>query len=118
MKHIYFLVGEPFLVDEALAKIRSETGSGSLSEVRLDADSAAPEILNALETPTLLGGPRLVIVEEAQGLGKEAVAEIERFIESPSSESVLVLVANRKTALARLVDKKGAVVTLDPPRGR
>ncbi|MDQ3984906.1 MAG: DNA polymerase III subunit delta, partial [Actinomycetota bacterium] len=42
----------------------------------------------------------------------------ERFIESPSSESVLVLVANRKTALARLVDKKGAVVTLDPPRGR
>src|SRR5918999_481001 len=99
MKHVYLLVGESFLVDEALAKIRTEAGSDPLSEVRLDSDSDVPEILNALETPTLLGGPRLVIVDGAEGLRKEAVEEIERFVDSPSSESVLVLIATRKTAL-------------------
>lgn len=115
---VYLLSGESFLADEALDRIRSEAGTDPLSEVVLEADAAPAEILEAVGTPTLLGGPRLVIIPAAHELKKEAREELERYIENPSPSSVLVLVASGRTPLTKLVEKQGSVVTLEVPKGR
>ena len=115
---VYLLAGETFLADEALDKIRAEAGTDPLSEIVLEPTATPPEILEALGTPTLLGGRRLVVVEDAQDLKKEAREEFERYIENPSPSAVLVLIASGRTPLTKVVEKNGAVVSLDIPKGR
>lgn len=115
---VYLLTGESFLADEALDKIRAEAETDPLSEVVLAGDAAASEILDALGTPTLLGGRRLVVIRDAQDLKKDAREELERYIPNPSPSAVLVLVASGRTPLAKVVEKNGAVVSLDVPKGR
>lgn len=115
---VYLLAGETFLADEALDKIRVEAGTDPLSEIVLEPTASPPEILEALGTPTLLGGRRLVVVEDAQDLKKEAREEFERYIENPSPSAVLVLIASGRTPLTKVVGKNGAVVSLDIPKGR
>ena len=115
---VYLLIGEPFLADEALEKIRAEAETDPLSEAALEPDVAPSEIMEVLGTPTLLGGRRLVVVHDAHELKKEAREEIERYIENPSPSAVLVLVASGRTALAKIVERNGAVVALEVPKGR
>ena len=115
---VYLLVGETFLADEALDKIRAEAATDQLSEIVLEPTATSPEILEALGTPTLLGGRRLVVVEDAQDLKKEAREEFERYIENPSPSAVLVLIASGRTPLTKVVEKNGAVISLDIPKGR
>lgn len=115
---VYLLTGEAFLADEALDKIRAEAETDPLSEVSLDPDVSASEVLEVLGTPTLLGGRRLVVVNDAHELKKEVRDEIERYVADPSPSSVLVLIASGRTALTKIVEKSGAVVTLEVPKGR
>ena len=115
---VYLLTGESFLADEALEKIRGEAQTDPLSEVVLGPDAAPSQILEVLGTPTLLGGRRLVVVNDAHELKKDARDELERYIEDPAPSAVLVLVASGRTPLTKVVEKTGAVVTLDVPRGR
>ena len=116
--NVYLLTGESFLADEALERIRAEAETDPLSEVLLDPDVAPSEILEVLGTPTLLGGRRLVVVHDAHELKKEAREEIERYVDNPSPSSVLVLVASGRTALTKVVERNGAVVALEVPKGR
>lgn len=119
MSHpVYLLSGERFLADEALARVRAETGADPLSEVLLDPSAEAAELMSALETPSLLGGRRLVIVTEAQDLRKEQVAALERYIGSPAPHAVLVLISSGHNKLEPAVKQSGAVVALEAPRGR
>ena len=106
------------MADEALEKIRAQAGTDPLSEVTLESDATAPEILEAVGTPTLLGGPRLVVINGAHELKKEAREELERYVENPSSSSVLVLVSAGRTPLTKLVERHGSVINLEVPRGR
>jgi DNA polymerase III subunit delta len=116
---LYLVVGEPFLADEALQRIRSEAGTDFLSEVSLDAGSTAQEILEALETPSLLSDKRLVVVDGAESLKKDHVEALTRYMEAPAPSSVLVLISSSgRTKLTDLAKRLGVVVSLDPPRGR
>ena len=99
MNDVYLLVGELFLADEALDKIRAEAGTDPLSEVILEPTATSSEVLEALGTPTLLGGKRLVIVNDAHELKKDARTEFESYIEDPSPSAVLVLIASGRTPL-------------------
>ncbi len=118
-KPFYLLTGEEFLSEEALDKIRAEADTDPLSEVMLDASAPAQHIIEALETGSLLGGIRLVVVASAQDLRKEHLEALERYLASPSETSVLVAIASgRNTKLTDLAKRTGAVVTLDAPRGR
>ena len=115
----YLLTGEEFLAGEALDKIRAEAQTDPLSEVTLDAGVPAQHIIEALETASLLGGTRLVVVEGAQDLRKEHLEALEVYLESPSPSSVLVAVAaGRNTKLIELAKRAGSVVGLDAPKGR
>ena len=117
-KPVYLLSGEEFLADEALERIRDETGADPLSEVHLDGGADVAELMGALETPSLLGGVRLVVVRSAGDLRKEQVERLTRYIDEPSPGSVLVLIASAKTKLDAQVKKAGAMVTLETPKGR
>ena len=115
---IYLLAGESFLVDEALDEVRREVGAGQLSEDSFDAGAEIAELMSALDTPSLLGDKRLVIVNDAQDLKKEQVEALERYLESPSPHSILVLVASGRTKLDKTAKTMGSVIGLDAPKGR
>ncbi len=115
---VYLLSGEPFLADEALEAIRRNEGTDPLAEVVFDAAVDAAELLNALETPSLLGGRRLVVVRGANELRKEQVDALRAYLASPSPDAVLVLVSPGRTKLDGAVRDAGEVMALEAPRGR
>src|SRR5918992_504725 len=108
---IYLLTGESFLADEALEKLRREVGSDPLSDVTFDADAEPTEILGALQTPSLLGGRRLVVLYGAEALVKEQVEAIASYVATPS-DAVLALVATGKTKAEAVAKKHGVVIAL------
>lgn len=114
----YLLSGQTFLAEEAVDKIRAEHQTDPLSELSFDATSEAAEIVGALQTSSLLGGKRLVVVRDAQDLKKDHAEALTAYLESQSPDSVLVLVAEGRTKLEAAIKSHGAVVMLDPPKGR
>jgi DNA polymerase-3 subunit delta len=118
MTAAYLLTGEPFLADEALDKIRRNESTDPLSEVTFDPSSQAAELVEALETASLLGDRRLVVIKDAQDLKKEHAEALSTYLESPSPSSVLVLVASGRTKLDPVVRTNGSVVALEAPKGR
>ena len=114
----YLLTGERFLAEEAIERVRAEVQTDPLSEVAFDASVDVAELLGTLQTPSLLGGRRLVIVDDAKDLDKEQTEALTTYLESPAPSSVLVLVASGKTKLDPVAKKMGAVVTLEAPKGR
>jgi DNA polymerase-3 subunit delta len=119
MSHpVYLVVGEAFLAEEVLDRIRSEEGADPLSEAEFDAKVEPAAVIEALTTSSLLGGRRLVIVREADGINKETAEALAAYLEHPSEDSSLVLIASGRTKLDPIVKKIGAVVALDPPKGR
>lgn len=115
---LYLLSGEPFLGEEALDKLRQEVGGDPLSDVVFGSDVEVAELLGALQTPSLLGGRRLVVIHDAESLVKEQAEAIASYAESPSASAVLALVAAGKTKVDAVVKKHGAVIGLDAPKGR
>lgn len=115
---VYLLSGETFLAEEAIDRIRAEAATDPLSEASFGSDAPAAEILGALETPSLLGGRRLVVVRDVNDLAKEGVEALLRYLESPSPSAVLILVAPGRTKLDAAVKGAGSVVTLEAPKGR
>ena len=115
---VYLITGEEFLVAEALEEVRAATGSDPLSELSFEARTPGHELITALSTSSLLGGLRVVIVHSAQDLLKEQVEALDSYLESPSPNSVLVLVASGRTKLDAKVKKTGSVVAVDAPKGR
>ncbi|MFP5297797.1 MAG: DNA polymerase III subunit delta [Actinomycetota bacterium] len=115
---VYLLLGESFLSEEALDRIREEAGTDHLAEDVFQPDVEPAALMSALETPNLLGGRRLVVVYNAQDLKKDHLAALERYLASPSPYAVLVLVASGRNKLEALVKGAGTVISLDPPKGR
>lgn len=115
---VYYLAGEAFLADEALQKVRDEVASDPLSEVEFAPTDDVAAVIEALETPSLLGGRRVVIVRDAHALKKDATEALSSYLASPSEQSVLVLVGDARSKLMTQAKKAGSVVTLDAPRGR
>ena len=115
---VYLLTGEPFLAGEALAKLRNEVGSDPLSDVTFDSDVEVAELMGALQTPSLLGGARLVVVHGAESLLKEQAEAISAYVEAPSGSAVLALVSSGKSKVDAAVKKHGAVIALEAPKGR
>jgi DNA polymerase-3 subunit delta len=114
----YLLTGEEFLASEALDKLRAEVDADPLSEIAFAGDVGVFDLLQALSTSSLLGGRRLVIVRGAQDLKKEHAEAIAEYLESPSPDSVLALVSTGRSKVDAVVKKLGAVISLEPPKGR
>lgn len=115
---VYLLTGEAFLAETALDRLRGELNTDPLSEAAFDATAPAHEIVGALGTSSLLGGTRLVIVRGAGDLNKDQNNALVDYLNSPSPDSILVLVGTAKAPLAKKVKETGAVISQDPPKGR
>lgn len=122
---VYALIGKDrFLRAEAVARIIAAVGpdASDLGPVRVDGESTElAEVLDEVRTPTLLGGIRVVIVEEADAFISAHRATIESYCDSPSDTGCLVLLCDslpRNTRLFKSLDKAGRVVACEPPKGR
>ena len=115
---VYLLVGDPFLAEEALERLRAEEATGPLSEVALDATVEPADLMAALGTASLLGDRRLVVVRDAHDLTKAHAEAVKGYLAEPSPSSVLVLVASKATKLDAELRQAGAIVRLEAPRGR
>lgn len=118
MTAVYLVTGDSFLAEEALERIRAEEGIDPLSETRLDGSASGAQIVEAASTSSLFSDRRLVIVENAEDLDKSAAEAVARYLETPSPETALVLVASGRTKVDAVVKKAGTVIALEPPKGR
>ena len=118
MTSVYLIAGESYLAEDAIERVRSESGADPLSEMDFDARTEAAEIVEALTTSSLLGGKRFVLIRGAHELTKDQIEAVSSYIEQPSPDTVLVLAASGRTKLDATVKKHGTVITLDAPKGR
>lgn len=116
--------GDPFQRNEAVGSLlRSLSAeSDALGPNRVDGSKVnLAEVLDEVRTPSLLGGRRVVIVEDADSFISTHRAALERYCSSPSKTGVLVLLCGtlpRNTKLHRIIAGSGTVTHVEAPRGR
>lgn len=124
MSSVVAIVGnEPFLRSEALARVLEplKAEMGELGATRFEGDRAtAADVLDEVRTPSLLGGRRVAIVEDADDFISANRDLMERYCSAPVEDSVLILLCNslpRNTKLYKIVDAKGQIITCEVPKG-
>lgn len=114
---------EPFLQGDALARVLAPLREemGDLGPARFEGDRVEPaEVLDELRTPSLLGGKRVVIVEDADDFISANRALLERFCAAPADGGVLILLCSslpKNTRLYKIIDGLAGIVACDAPRG-
>ena len=90
------------------------------------ASASWADVMDELSTRTLFGGggPKVVVVDEADGFVKEHRGQLEKLVENPPADGLLILVVDSwasNTKLYKRCEKSGLQVQCDPPvikRGR
>ncbi len=114
---------EPFLRSEALVRVleplRAEMGE--LGAMRFEGDRAtAADVLDEVRTPSLLGGRRVAIVEDADEFISANREIMERYCSAPAADGLLILICNslpRNTKLYKIIDSGGQIVICETPKG-
>lgn len=115
---------ERLLRDTALDDILSALGEDmdTLGPTRVDGDRAElAEVLDELRTLSLLGGRRVVVVDDADAFISDNRKTLEGYCAAPAPEGTLVLLCNTmpaNTKLFKIVNKIGRVVRPEAPKGR
>jgi DNA polymerase-3 subunit delta len=116
---------EAFLKREVLRALRSLVAAGDDDELggRSLAGSEADlrDVIDELSTVSLFGdAPRLVIVEEAEAFVTEHRAALERYLENPAKQGVLVLDVKTWRSDTRLAKSTlaagGLAIRCEPPK--
>lgn len=115
---VYLIAGEQYLAEEALDQLREQTQTDPLSEAVFEPRSETAEILGALTTSSLLGGRRMVVIRDAHDLTKDQADAIASYLEQPSPDTVLALIATGKTKVDAAIKKHGSIIGLEAPRGK
>jgi DNA polymerase-3 subunit delta len=128
---IFVLFGDDsFLKHQSLLGIRNSLvgpGDADLSVMQFDGDATQwKDVRDELSTISLFGsgGPRLVIVKDADKLVSNHRAEIEEYLAKPARNSSLILVVStwmKTTRLYKLAEKSGLQIECRAPekaRGR
>jgi DNA polymerase III subunit delta len=112
-----FLRGDALL--RVLEPLRSELGE--LGPMRFEGERAsAADVLDEVRTPSLLGGIRVAIVEDADEFISANRELMERYCAAPVAGSVLILLCNslpRNTRLYKIIEAHGQIVTCEAPKG-
>ncbi|MGH7162864.1 MAG: DNA polymerase III subunit delta, partial [Planctomycetota bacterium] len=121
VKHVALVLGE----DRFLSRLAAEgllAARPDLETTRLrgsEADLAA--VLDEARTPTLLGGRRAVVVEDAEPLLQgDALRALAEYAGRPASGSLLLLLAaklDRRFSAAGELEKAATVLACEPLRG-
>ncbi len=121
---VYVLTAtDPLLVSRAVTALIDATVPPASRGFNLDSiegkGSSAGGILNAARTLPMMGKRRLVLVREADTAGAETLSGLVPYFDSPSPETVLVLVCGKLDGRLKWVaaaKKKGFVRELTVPR--
>jgi DNA polymerase-3 subunit delta len=110
---VTLIVGEEeFLVDRAVREVIATAGAEDVHD--LDGVALGPGELESLTSPSLFGGGNVVVIRSAQNVGKEAVAELTRYLKAPAEDVTLILThaggAKGKDLLAAAKAAKGTSV--------
>ncbi len=114
---------DSFLRSDALARVLEPVRSemGDLGPMRFEGDRATPaEVLDEVRTPSLLGGLRVAIVEDADEFISANRELMERYCAAPVSDSLLILLCNslpRNTKLHKIIEGHGQIVACEAPKG-
>jgi len=123
--NVYAVVGaERFLRNDAIAQLVSQIGvdpdAYAPGGIRVEGPAAQlAEVLDEVRTPSLLGGRKLVIVDDADQFIKDHRPALERYCANPVPQSTLVLSCNslpRNTKVYRAIASNGAVISCEPPK--
>jgi len=105
----------------ALRRLRDRFGSDSVELLTAESSSGA-DVVAAANALGLFGdsGGRAVVVESVQHWRKADVEALRGYLDDPTPETVLVLVADelpRESALEKVAASKGEVLRYDIPKG-
>ena len=87
---VTLVVGEEeFLVDRAIRELIASVGAEDMHD--LDGAALSPGELESLTSPSLFGGGSVVVIRSAQNTGKDAAAELVRYLKAPAEDVTLIL---------------------------
>ena len=121
---VYVLTGtDPLLTQRAVAALIDATVPPASRAFNLDAmegkGTSASAILNAARTLPMMGKRRLVLIRDAEAAGADTLTGLVSYLDSPSPETVLVLVCGKVDGRLKFfaaAKKKGFLVELTVPR--
>jgi DNA polymerase III subunit delta len=87
------LAGDAFIAQETLERLRAEAAEAGYAPEEIEPGDAQA-LLYAIDTPSLFGSGRFVVVRDAQDLPAEAQASLASWLKDPSPGIVLALVAS------------------------
>lgn len=122
---VYAVVGQDFFLrNEALANILRTVAPqmDTLGPTRVDGENASlADLLDEVRTPSLLGGRRVVIVDDADDCITANRAALERYCAHPASGGCLIFLCDtlpKTTRLYKIITAGGAVIACEPLKGR
>ncbi|MGH7377994.1 MAG: DNA polymerase III subunit delta, partial [Candidatus Methylomirabilales bacterium] len=112
----YLVLGDdPYLVSEAVSEALS--GVDQLSIDRFSPEDDPVRIFQALESPSMFGGRRAVVLRGVDEARAELQRRIAAYLEAPNPDCLLILTSTRPVpSIAALVRKAGRV--MEAGRGR
>lgn len=125
VRPVYAVVGKDrFLRHEAVERIwRSAADKAEgLGPARFEGDEASlAEVLDEVRTLSLLGGLRVVIVDDADDFITKYRASLETYCAAPAESGCLIFLCDslpKNTRLYRVIAEKGEVIACEPLKGR
>jgi DNA polymerase-3 subunit delta len=119
---VYYFVGaDDFLKDDALkrlveAAVDPATRDFNL-EMRRGAELDAGALGSLLNTPPMMAERRLVAVRDVTALKKDVRAALDRYLERPASDTVVVLLAAADAKADKGLGERCTVVEFEPLKG-
>lgn len=122
---VYAVVGKDrFLRNESLESILRTLAPqmDTLGPTRVDGKNASlADVLDDVRTPSLLGGRRVVIVDDADDCISEFREKLEKYCAAPASDGCLIFLCDslpKNTKLRKIISVSGEVIEYEPPKGR
>jgi DNA polymerase III subunit delta len=121
LKPVYLITGgDRPKIQRALRRLRDRIGEDALELLSAN-DAGGDDVVAACNSMGLLGGGRLVIVEEVERWKAADVKAIAAYLSSPAPDTVLALVASelkKDSALGKACAKAGDVLVYDVSKRR
>lgn len=124
LKSLYAIIGrDRFLSHAALQDVlRVSTEKDGADPTRMNGpDAKLADVLDEVRTLSLLGGRRIVVVDEADSFISQNREILERYCTNPSPDGTLILLCQTmasNTRIYKIIKKQGLVISCDPPKGR
>ena len=119
---VYYVYGEDeYRKDELLRALTNALVEPATRDFNLDvfrgAETNPEQLESLLHTPPLMAARRVVVVRDTGALKKDARTTLERYLERPSPDSVLVLVALSGTKEESALSSRSVAVPVQPLGG-